>query len=377
MSQAVKAPETPGTTDASGRVTLSFRHRLMARPEVGAFIAAVVIYIFFFIVAPTFRTAAALSLVLGQSATVGIVAVAVGLLMVGGEFDLSAGVGAFTAGLCAAMLSYQYSLNMWVGAIVSLVLLLAIGFINGYLVVKTGIPSFLVTLGHVLRAPGRQPGCDEAGHRFGGHARTCDIDGFQHAERFFASPFVIGSVQISILILWWLLAMAIAAWILDRTQIGNWIFAVGGNPASARAVGVPVNKVKIGLFMGVGFLAWFYGHAPAVRVQRLIQAGGGVGQRVHLHHRRGRRWHPADRRLRLGDRHRDRRVHLRHDARRASCTPAGIPNWFKAFLGVMLLLAVAVNLYVDEARHHPERPEHHDRHLERTRAIRPCTRVSH
>src|SRR3954471_21282411 len=111
MSQAVQVPVKPGGTNEPGRVQLSLRHRLMARPEVCAFIAAVVIYIFFFIVAPSFRTASALSLVLGQSATVGIVAVAVGLLMVGGEFDLSAGVGAFSAGLCAAMLTYQYNLN--------------------------------------------------------------------------------------------------------------------------------------------------------------------------------------------------------------------------------------------------------------------------
>ena len=84
---------------------------------------------------------------LQQSAIVGIVAVAVGLLMVGGEFDLSAGVGAFAAGLAADMLAFQYNLNMIVATLLSLVLMLAIGFLNGYLVVKTGIPSFLVTLG--------------------------------------------------------------------------------------------------------------------------------------------------------------------------------------------------------------------------------------
>ena len=66
-------------------------------------------------------------------------------------------------------------------------------------------------------------------------------------------------MTVRITVVWWLLFVALATWILLRTRIGNWIFAVGGNAASARAVGVPVNKVKIGLFMGVGFLAWFYG----------------------------------------------------------------------------------------------------------------------
>ena len=76
---------------------------------------------------------------------------------------------------------------------------------------------------------------------------------------------------------WWILFVAFATWILTRTRIGNWIFAVGGNAASARAVGVPVNKVKIGLFMGVGFLAWFYGMHQLFAFNT-IQAGEGVGQ---------------------------------------------------------------------------------------------------
>ena len=77
--------------------------------------------------------------------------------------------------------------------------------------------------------------------------------------------------------LWWFLFTAIATWILFRTKIGNWIFAVGGNAASARAVGVPVNKVKIGLFMAVSFTAWFYGQ-HRLYAFNTIQAGEGVGQ---------------------------------------------------------------------------------------------------
>src|SRR6195952_1982224 len=275
MSQAVKVPVTPGTTDPSGRVTLSFRHRLLARPEVGALIAAVVIYIFFFIVAPSFRTASALSLVLAQSATVGIVAVAVGLLMVGGEFDLSAGVGAYTAGLCAAMISFQYTVNMWVGTLISLVLLLVIGFINGYLVVKTKIPSFLVTLGTFFVLQGVNLGVTKLITGSVSTTDTSDIAGFSTLSNIFAHVFVIGGVQISILIFWWLLATAIAAWILVRSKVGNWILAVGGNPDSARAVGVPVNKVKIGL--GVGLMGWVYGQYVLYSSSGVIQAGGGVG----------------------------------------------------------------------------------------------------
>src|SRR4030095_11159378 len=99
------------------------------------------------IVAPPFRELSSLSTVLYVSSTYGIPAVAVALLMIGGGFDLSAGVAVTSSGLGASVISYQFSANMFVGVLVALVVALAIGFINGYLVVKTGIPSFLVTLG--------------------------------------------------------------------------------------------------------------------------------------------------------------------------------------------------------------------------------------
>ena len=69
------------------------------------------------------------------------------MLMIGGEFDLSAGVLVTAAGLFNAMFCYQLGINLWVGALLSLVFCLAIGFLNGYLVMRTGIPSFLITLG--------------------------------------------------------------------------------------------------------------------------------------------------------------------------------------------------------------------------------------
>src|SRR6476620_10334974 len=150
MSQSLKSPapspDSPAKP-AESRPTPSFVTRAMARPELGAFIAAVVLYIFFFIVAPPFRSLESFSTVLYASSIVGIVAVAVGLLMIGGGFDLSAGVASTTYGLTAALLCYNLTLNLWVGVIVALVFAQFVGFLNGYLVQRTGIPSFLITLG--------------------------------------------------------------------------------------------------------------------------------------------------------------------------------------------------------------------------------------
>ncbi len=86
---------------------------------------------------------------------------------------------------------------------------------------------------------------------------------------------VIG-VSVRITVLWWILFTLVATYVLFKTRIGNWIFAVGGNLDSARAVGVPVNKVKIGLFMFVGFAAWFVGMHVLFSFNT-IQSGQGVG----------------------------------------------------------------------------------------------------
>jgi len=106
-SEKQRSPEAP--SEKSNRVQIGLLSRAMARPEIGALVAAIVIGIFFLAVAPTFRSAESLATVLYTSATIGIVAVAVGMLMIGGEFDLSAGVMVTTAGLFNAMFSYQYN----------------------------------------------------------------------------------------------------------------------------------------------------------------------------------------------------------------------------------------------------------------------------
>ena len=165
---------------------------------------------------------------------------------------------------------------MWVGALVALVLLLLIGFINGYLVVKTGIPSFLVTLGTFFVLQGANLGVTKALTGAVATPNISDIDGFATLRTIFASAFEVGSVTLRITVLWWFIFVALATWVLLRTRVGNWIYAVGGNAASARAVGVPVNRVKIGLFMTVGFLAWFVGMHRLYGFNT-IQAGEGVG----------------------------------------------------------------------------------------------------
>ena len=274
MSQAVDVGTPPARDERVA--TKSPLARLMARPEVGALAGAIVIYLIFFAVAPPFRDLNSLATVLYVSATYGIPAVAVALLMIGGEFDLSAGVAVTSSALVASMFSYQFSANMWVGVVVGLVVALLIGFINGYLVVKTGIPSFLVTLGTFFMIRGLNLAITKIVTGNVGTNDVSDIAGFGLGKSIFASSFTVGGVQVRITLLWWILFVIIATWVLLRTAVGNWIFAVGGSAASARAVGVPVNKVKIGLFMTVGFMCWFTGMHILFNFNT-VQSGVGVG----------------------------------------------------------------------------------------------------
>ncbi|WP_037885721.1 ABC transporter permease subunit, partial [Streptomyces viridochromogenes] len=120
---AVTAPPAPGPgKEKDGRTAerpLAFR--LLARPEVGVFLGAVAVLVFFLITAPPVRDGSSMANILYQSSTIGIMALPVALLMIGGEFDLSAGVAVITSALTASMLSYQLTMNVWVGVIAALV----------------------------------------------------------------------------------------------------------------------------------------------------------------------------------------------------------------------------------------------------------------
>jgi simple sugar transport system permease protein len=322
----------------------SLASRILTRPEFGAIAAAIVIFIFFFSVAAPFRTLPSFGTVLYASSTIGIVAVGVALLMIGGEFDLSAGVSVVTSALTAALTCFQLSLNVWVGVLVALVVSLGIGFLNGYLVVRTGIPSFLITLATFFSLRGINLAVTKGITGTVASDNISELDGFASAKAIFASDIPLGFMNIKITVVWWLVFTALASWILLRTRTGNWIFAVGGNAASARAVGVPVPKVKIGLFMGVGFLCWFYGMHLLFN-SASVQSGLGVGNEFRyiiaavvggclLTGGYGSAIGAAIGAFIFG------------------MTEQGIvyagfnPDWFFTFLGVMLLLAVGVNLYI-------------------------------
>ncbi|CAL9382689.1 ABC transporter permease [Streptomyces collinus] len=342
---AVGTPPAPGQKQSDGRTRRRpLALRLLARPEVGVFLGAVAVLVFFLFAAPPVRDGSSMANILYQSSTIGIMALPVALLMIGGEFDLSAGVAVITSALTASMLSYQLTMNVWVGVIVALLVSLAIGAFNGWLLVKTGLPSFLVTLGTFLILQGVNLAITKL---VTGNVATDDIsdmDGFAQAQKIFASTFEVGGVNVKITVVYWLVFAALATWVLLRTKYGNWIFAVGGNKHSARAVGVPVTFTKISLFMLVGFGAWFVGMHQLFSFNT-VQSGEGVGQELIyiaaaviggclLTGGYGSAIGPVFGAFMFGM------------VQQGIVYAGWNPDWFKAFLGVMLLGAVLINLWV-------------------------------
>ena len=253
--------------------------RILKRPEAGALGGALLVFAFFFFIAPPFRQVPAFTTVLYQAATIGIPAVAVAMLMIGGEFDLSAGVAVTSSSLAASIFATQVAGSLWLGVAFSLVFSLALGALNGWLLVRTKLHSFLVTLGTFLMLQGLNIAITKL---ITGNVATEDISGmpgFDELQSIFAANFQFGNVQVSIAIIYWLIFVALGTWVLLRTKVGNWIFAVGGQGDSARAVGVPVTKVKIGLFMLVGFGCWFLA-MHLLFAYNTVQSGAGIGNEL-------------------------------------------------------------------------------------------------
>ena len=247
----------PATSDERVAAVNPLR-RLLVRPEMGALAGAIGVWVFFAIVAGGrgFLSLRGTANYLEVAAQLGILAVAVALLMIGGEFDLSIGSTIGASGIILALFPVEYGWNIWPAMLVSLAFALLIGFLNGLLVLRTGLPSFIVTLGTLLIIRGATTGATRqvTGRTVVGGLD--DVPGYEALHGVFARGVTVGGASFSVSILWWLGIAAVATWVLLRTSFGNWIFGVGGNLQAARNVGVPVSMVKIVLFMTTAVAAW-------------------------------------------------------------------------------------------------------------------------
>jgi simple sugar transport system permease protein len=227
-------------------------------PEIAALAGVVIVWIVFaFAAGESFRSWPATLAILEASAPLAILAVAVALLMIGGEFDLSIGS---TIGLCSMaimVLVQHFAVPLLVALPVSLLLALAIGAVNGVLVTRTRLPSFIVTLGTLFMLRGVTIAVTRLLTRRTQLGGLAEAEGYDVANQVFGSPIA------------WCIGLALlSTWVLHRTSWGNWIFGAGGHADAARRAGVPVAGVKVGLFMFTAFAAWL------VAVLQVVQYTG-------------------------------------------------------------------------------------------------------
>jgi simple sugar transport system permease protein len=255
---------------------ISLWARLVRRPEVGSLLGALVVCVFFWATTESFGTLSGIANWTDVASTIGIMSVAVALLMIGGEFDLSAGVMTGTTGLLMGLLTTEWGFSMWPAIVVTFAFAALVGFVNGFMVIRTGLPSFIVKLATFFVLQGVNLGVTKA---ITGTVRVAglgDVAGYESAKEIFAST-LWSPHNFRISVIWWIVIAAVATWVLARTRAGNWIFAVGGDANAARNVGVPVKRVKIALFMTTSTCAALVGIMVALRLSS-VQAGQGVGE---------------------------------------------------------------------------------------------------
>ena len=235
---------------------LSLWRRLLARPELGAVSGAVLVFIFFAVVAGDkgFLSFRGIASWLEVSAQLGILAIGAALLMIGGEFDLSIGSMIAAAGLVMAIPVAVYGWPFWIAILAAFAFALLVGYINGFIVNRTRLPSFIVTLAFLYILRGAAIGFTRLVT-----GRT-QVSGLKEAAASdWLAPIFRGDLLgLPVSIFWWLGLAVLATWLLQRTRFGNWIFGVGGDAEAARNTGVPVNRVRILLFMGTALTATLF-----------------------------------------------------------------------------------------------------------------------
>lgn len=343
-----------------------FLKKLMGRPELGAVAGTILVFIFFAAVAGNSGLFSAPGIInfLEVSAQLGIIAVAASMLMIGGEFDLSIGSMIGAAGVIIAIPAVQWGWPLWSCVLLAFAIACLVGYINGQIVVRSGLPSFIVTLAGLFILRGLTIGftrwitgrtqvsglkdlaaqdwlapifAGEVGHTLMVWLANLGLIGM----RADGAPAISG---IPMSIVWWAILTAAATYILLRTRVGNWIFAAGGDPNAARNVGVPVAAVKIGLFMFTACAATLFacvqvidaGSADTTRgllkeFEAIIAAviggcllTGGYGSAIGAS---------------FGA--------LIFGTVQMGIFYTGVnTDWFKVFLGVMMLIAVLFNNYI-------------------------------
>ena len=249
--------------------------KLTRRSEFAAFVGTLFVIIFFgYFGWPTFITPLVTAGWLNVAAELGLIALPVALVMIAGHLDLSVGSILAAGAMTYAIITGHFELPDIIGIPAGLAVGTFFGFLNGLIVTRTKLHSFIVTLAMMFGLRGLVFGItrlttstvlvsvevsETVRSIFGGRLfPTIErvLNSFTGSEQFFIQYFDFDirpySTFENAIVIWVIMAIVVS-WILYKTKYGNWIFALGGDETSARAAGVPVERVTIALFMGSGF----------------------------------------------------------------------------------------------------------------------------
>lgn len=240
------------------------------RPDFAAFVATAVVYVFFLWAGwPNFHNEINTANWMNFAAGLGVIALPVSLVMIAGHLDLSVGSSLAAGAMTYAVLAGHYEFNDWLGLVAGLAFGALIGLVNGLLVTRTKLPSFIVTLGMLFALQGLAFGLTRL---ITSNVQTAvQVD--DTVKTIFAGKIFGTNFRMWIV---FLIAMTLlVAWVLYRSRFGNWIYAIGGDETSARAAGVPVDRTLICLFIFSGFSSALVG---VLQVARFDSAQVSAGQ---------------------------------------------------------------------------------------------------
>jgi simple sugar transport system permease protein len=241
---------------------------LLRRPEAGAFLGLLAVLIFFTIFGGlTFLQIAGLSSWLNVAATLGVIAIPVGLLMIAGELDISVGAMVPAGAMTVAVISGHWGMSIWLGIAAALAFGLFVGLVNGLMVIRTNVPSLIVTLGSLFAVQGMVLGLTVLVTK----STSVPLKTEGLAKAIFGD-FVFGQFQV--MVLWWLLATAAYVFFVHYSRFGNWIFAMGGDKMSARNAGIPTGRLTVTLFILSATSAAFVGVCTAILYNSAQVSGG-------------------------------------------------------------------------------------------------------
>ncbi|HPB07911.1 MAG TPA: ABC transporter permease [Rectinema sp.] len=215
------------------------KSRIVLGRDIGVLIAAILIAVFFTIASPVFLTAYNFFNLLRQTAQLGIIAMAMTMLIISGEFDLSVGAIYAVTGVVTGILVKNMGINIWPAALIGFLTALLLGFVNGTLISTTKINSFIGTLSTQMIFRGIAMVLSQ-GQPISFLQSSIFFDAFGRAELF-------GNIPVQI---FWLLAWTlISFYLLHRTSFGVKVFATGDNRLAADLSGIKTMRIKKTCFM--------------------------------------------------------------------------------------------------------------------------------